>query len=612
MAEGLSLFLNITAGDLASQVISKVVDRIKKMGDSSEEASKKLSQLSNNFKLFSASALALKQYGDYFIPAVMQSAELDKNLTRITLTTNEGSDAADKLRASVLSMSRETGQSIDNLVGGMNSLAASGLGTKEIIPTMTAINHAMAVSSASAEQLAGGLSVASAAFDFDLSKPGMAADLLDKMYTAGKEGNAELENLSDIFARVGVNAQRAGMDINQTLALTEQLSKIEKNPERLATLTDSTLRTFTNMNYMKAAQKGTGVSFYDKGERRDPIAVLADIQKKYKSKKSTESKDAFIGAAFGTADMDTIKGISALMMKDDGVTGLRALADKIKSSTGEVGKDIGRGLGNSVDQVARLKAELRNTMDEAGRGINSFLTPALKAVLDTKQKVAGSAGGGGLVLAGGAALLGLTALFGAKAGKNFFDLKGMAKTAAGLTAGKAIATAAGVTPVYVTNFGDMGNSGGAGPMNTLRAGGKVASAAEELASGARKLSLFTRGASLAQRLSLAPAIAQAGGAVPMVAGGLAAGAIGYGLGTVFNNAIDSTKWGAKMSDKISDAIAFVISKQFRDNARDAKNHTGAYAPKVEVATVITVDTTGNKLSEKTVTRQTASHQAKDM
>ena len=81
-------------------------------------------------------------------------------------------------------------------------------------------------------------------------------------------GNAELENLPDIFARVGGNAKAANFNLDQTLALVELLSKSEPQAERLATLVDSTMRVFTNMRYMKEAQKATGIGFYD--ERQAP------------------------------------------------------------------------------------------------------------------------------------------------------------------------------------------------------------------------------------------------------------------------------------------------------------------------------------------------------
>ena len=67
----------------------------------------------------------------------------------------------------------------------------------------------MAVTGASAETLASGMTVAAQSFGFDLSDLKTAKLMLDQMYAAGNLGNAELENLADIFARVGNNAKTA-------------------------------------------------------------------------------------------------------------------------------------------------------------------------------------------------------------------------------------------------------------------------------------------------------------------------------------------------------------------------------------------------------------------
>lgn len=58
------------------------------------------------------------------------------------------------------------------------------------------------------------------------------------------------------------------MSMTDVLALIEQMSEVEKQPERLATLVDSTLRLWNNENYRKNAEEITGVKFFDeKGNR---------------------------------------------------------------------------------------------------------------------------------------------------------------------------------------------------------------------------------------------------------------------------------------------------------------------------------------------------------
>ncbi len=189
---------------------------------------------------------------------------------------------------------------------------------EQALASIRAINPAMAVTGASADQLASALSVAGEIFKFDLSRPETAVRLLDQMTAAGRLGNAELEDLASIFARVGGSAKNAGLSFGESLAFIEQLSLIEKEPERLATLADSTLRLFTNQNYLKEAAAATGVKFYDaKGERRAAFDVLQDIARKYQKFKADAQRDKAFAQAFGKTDLDTQRGLRALF--DSGV-----------------------------------------------------------------------------------------------------------------------------------------------------------------------------------------------------------------------------------------------------------------------------------------------------
>ena len=249
--------------------------------------------------------------------AVMDSAALDKMLARVANTAGATAQQSRGLRSELYDMAKQTGQSVDELLQGFYALVQSGQSWDEALATIKAINPAMAVTGASAETLASGMTVAAQSFGFDLSDLKTAKLMLDQMYAAGNLGNAELENLADIFARVGNNAKTAGLSFEGTLAFIERMSLVEKQPERLATLTDSTLRLFTNQKYMTKAAKVTGVNFYDaKGERRAMFDVLADIRDRYQKFKTSAEKDKAFSAAFGDTDLDTQRGLRIFLDAD--------------------------------------------------------------------------------------------------------------------------------------------------------------------------------------------------------------------------------------------------------------------------------------------------------
>jgi TP901 family phage tail tape measure protein len=464
--------------------------------------------------------LAALGVGAGTLATLVQSAKMDKGLTQIGQTAGMSKNEVSMLRKELFGMARETGQPVDDLQNGFNNAVQAGLSFSEALPVLDAVNKAMAVTGADAGRLTSGLTVAATAFDFDLSKPGMALSLLDKMTVAGRLGNAELENLSDIFGRVGVNAASAGMSFDKTLGFIEALSQVEKNPERLATLTDSTLRLFTNLRYSKEAAKATGVRFFDaKGARRDAVEVLQDIRKQYSKLNDEQSRALFVQSAFGHADLDTIKGLRTLLGGD-----MLSMVDKFSKETREAGgtlkKDLPDAVKNAVDQTGRLKAALREAGDSFARPINDAIARGIKYGLDKKAE-GGLELSGGEIMAGGVAAAGaayLASRFGPKIMGGL--LKNFGSTAAGVAEGAALEKTLGVPSVFVVNmpaaFGspaDMIPPGG--PKGGPRGGGWW--------QGAKNLAQPVA-AFLAQRV--APTVAMA---APPVAIGAGIGAAAYGV-----------------------------------------------------------------------------------
>lgn len=381
-----------------------------------------------------------------------QSARMDKSLTQIGQTAAGSRAEVEGLRRELFRMSGETGQNIDDLQVGFNNAVQSGLTFREALPVIDATNKAIAVTGASADKLTSGLTVAGQAFDFDLAKPGMALSLLDKMTAAGRLGNAELQNLSDIFARVGVNASSAGMGFEQTLGFIEGLSLIERQPERLATLADSTLRLFTNLKYMKDAAKATGVKFFDaKGERRDAVDILKDVKTKYDKLKTDKARAIFLQNAFGSADLDTIKGIKTLL-DGDKLEKIVKYTTAIRNAGGTLERDLPGAISNAIDQTGRLKSVLREAADDFARPINETLQNIIKWGLDKKENGGLELDGKDLAVGGAATAAGIFAA--ARYGSKGFSALAtrFGSSAIGLAQGKALQAAAGITPVFVINW----------------------------------------------------------------------------------------------------------------------------------------------------------------
>lgn len=394
------------------------------------------------------------------------SAQLDKDLTQIGQTAGASAKQIAGMRSDFFRMGKDSGESIENLKSGFDSLVQSGLNMREATSTLDGINIAMAVTGAKAETLSSALTVASTHFGFDLAKPGQALTMLDKMTVAGRLGNAELGTLSSTFSRVGVSAKSAGMSYDKTLAFIEALSLAEKNPERLGTLVTSSLRMFTDGRYMKKTQQGLGMKnlFFDtKGARRDAFEVFGDIQNKYKTLKTDEQRAGFIHSAFGEMDTETKTGIQ-LMLNGPNLAKAREFQTIIGTASGTLKKDFSEATRNLITQGGRLKNTMRDAADGFIKPLNETMATWIQFVLDKKEN--GGLELSGKEIAGGTvAILGGTALA-AKAGNKVFGEWAKKKlgslsagTAVGVTEGKLLQAAAGITPVFVTNWPSGGMPG---------------------------------------------------------------------------------------------------------------------------------------------------------
>lgn len=452
---------------------------------------------------------------------VMRSARMDKTLTQIGLTAEASTDEIATLRREIFGMAKDTGTAVDGLQQGAGALIAQGLGLNATLNTLKGINKTIPVTGAEAESLAGALGVASTAFKFDLAQPQMALNLLDRMTVAGRKGNAELENLSSIVSRVGVNAAGGGFGFDQMLGFIEGLSQIERQPERLATLADSTIRLFTNAKYRGDAEKATGVKFFETdGSRRDPLVVLAEIKKRMDRLRTDAQREAYLSKAFGGADLDTIKGLRTLL-SGNMLDKVNEFTREISNGVGTIERDLPRALANSVDQSGRLKATLIEAADGFGQRFNSLLTIGIKKLLDAKDQ-------GGLGLSGGQLIGGTAAaLGGAYVGGRVLKgvagklLGGTASLGTGIAMGAALDKAGAATPVFVVGaapgvfsgggLSSMGAAGGGAAGGAALGGVKKWLARGLLAGGSSVGSLAGAGATGAATVAGGVTLAAAGG-----------------------------------------------------------------------------------------------------
>ncbi len=389
------------------------------------------------------------------------AATLDRQLIRTKQTADMTPEQKEDWKKEGFRIAKDNGISRTDVDSGFNTLIASGVKYDAAKITADAIGQTTAVTGADSSVLGKAVVAGASAFNIDLNKPGAALDLLQKMTVAGRMGNAELENLADLFPKLGGAASAAGMSLAQALAFTETLSTVEMQPDRLGTLAESTLRIFSNKQYRDQITKTSGVGFFNKdGSSRNPLNVFQDLKRKYDAMKTDEQRAKFMGAVFKGMDQDTVRG-ARTMLTGDRLSTFGEQTTGIQDSAPVIGRDLKENTESASGVAGRMKATLGEAIDRMATPLNKGFADMGSYLLDDLNL------SGEQMLAGGAAL-GVGSYYagrGAKAGAGalFNKFVGGPETLKNIAVGKVLEEATGVTSVFVTNWpGAVLNPGGPG------------------------------------------------------------------------------------------------------------------------------------------------------
>ena len=378
------------------------------------------------------------------------SAALDRQLIRTQQTAGMTAAQREEWREEGFRIAKQYGLGREGVDSGFNTLIASGVEYGAAKKTADAIGQGTAVTGADAAILGKAVVAGASAFNIDLNKDGAALALLQKMTVAGRLGNAELENLADLFPKIGQSAQRAGMSISQALAFTETLSTVEMQPERLGTLADSTLRVFGIKSYQEQVTKSTGVEFFDKsGSYRDPAAVLGDLKGKYDKLKTDKDRARFLGVTFKGMDQDTVRGMQ-IMLSGNRLDTFKEQSAEIAKAEPVFNRDLADNVNSATGTGSRVRATLSQAIDRMAQPLNKGLTEFGSYILDDLNLTGEQMLGAGIATGLGGYYAGRGAKAGAGALLNKF--LGGPDTLKNVAVGKVLEEAAGVTSVFVTNW----------------------------------------------------------------------------------------------------------------------------------------------------------------
>lgn len=518
-------FVVIDGGSAALRGISK---QLGDLGEGGAEAGRKLEAMADSWqKGLKAMATAGSIKETLIDPGLAAAADLQEALANLKVnldasSVEEMTRTLAQAQADAARVAGPTRFSQEDVIGVQTALKKAGLdmgaivgrgGAAEAVAQLATGESGMGI-----EQAQQAIITMGSIFGLSGSQYAGGADLLSR---AGSAAATDPASLSQALAQAS-SAGALGLKPDETLALLGVLGNMGVQGGAAGTTLNAFLRQAagSDQKYGLGMFSGEGqfLGLQNAAEKlRQIMEGRTDQERQLALQKAFGDEGARAALALLRTGSGSLEGVLSSM------GGARSLQEKVDVLSQTSKAQSGALAGTSKTALANLYAPLLAPMSEltgkANEVVGSIGTAAqeqeglAKAVSYGSAGIAGIAAlvGAGYMLKGGYEGLGALRALGG----------GLASDAVGIAKGKAVAAAAGVTPVYVTNWPASGMPGGLG-----------AGAGPGAAGGAAGLSTL--------------------GKAGLVG---AAGVAGFGIGTAINEGLIK---GTKVQDMLELAMAGVV------------------------------------------------------
>ena len=372
-----------------------------------------------------ASFSRFKNIGGFMAGAAREASNFNRELRLISLSAENSTQNLRKMYDDMYTNSQRTGIRKEALLGGHAALSNFGLNNSQINSVMQNVADAMIVSRATSEQAANAVMIASRNFGFNAVDD--SAQILNKMYIAGKSGSLGIENLPNILEKIGAAGQRAGMSFDEILAFSETMADFnKKSPESAGAMGESILKIFDDERLQQSISRHAGVAFFNEdGSRRNAFDVMGGLQQAYQSMESDRDRQRFINKTFGDANEATRNNLIKFLSGD--LSRMSDLREEIAAQQQGIAEDMELFTSNFGHQLNRLKKFFERTKTSAGDIFGDLAKEPIKLLADNLEgKDFGKLLFGGVAAAGIASLIagGIGAFKGLKPGARLFGSAG--------------------------------------------------------------------------------------------------------------------------------------------------------------------------------------------
>ncbi|MCK6521832.1 phage tail tape measure protein [Myxococcota bacterium] len=588
MAGSLRLALELALADNASGGLRQVSDSLRTMGAEGEAAAAKVTASLAKIEQGRANLARAQEWAQTLKPMIEGAARLEDVLAsyRVEIDADGADETIARLTAEAARIAGPTQFSVAQVASISLELQKAGLkqsdilgkgGAAEATAKLATADKALSQEDAQRAMISGGN-----IFGLDGSEFAGFADLMTRASSAGAT------SVTDITAALE-NAQAAGkLDAREVLGSLALVSNSGLGGAEAGTALQSML----NIGAAKSSKdkRVKNIMFDENGDFRE-LSEMADKLQEVTAKMTEQQKAVFLNESFGEGGKfagllagggleEVLAGMENSRSLDERVAVLgstfSARVDALSGSAETLATNVFTPALGPLGQLAEVTNELVGWLSQV-----VAQSPAL-----AKTVSAVAVGGVGLAGALGVARMasgGLGVLGGLRAA-----LSGQGGMVGGLLGAKA-AEAAGIQPVFVTNWpsGALPTLGGTAASTVASTATSTATASA--AAGAAGLRAAINGSKAATAIN---GLLLAGGAKAAAAGlggAAVAGAAGYGVGTVINEKVlsDDTKLGlqgfmAKVTLAGDSLMKLVGFEGMSQSDRKLLGDTKTFAPEIKV------------------------------
>lgn len=564
MSDALNLALTITAADMFSGVLRHFRSRIVGTGEDAKKVRKEYDLMTQSI------ASSVKAFGalTYVVakmrPAIAAASDLQAEMIGLRAELS-GADvsAADlakhlhEARKTAFDVQANTPFDIGQVVALEKELVKAGANIQDIIGDKGAAAAAAALATyEKMEPVLAGTALIGIGTPFKVAADGYTA-LADSISRAGSASIVGASEIAEAARYAAGPLAGLNRSADEMLALVAVMAK----QGIVGSMAGTSLKNFFN----KASELK---SFKDVNGNLKSTAEIIDILRKKMEGKGDAERQSLLAKLFG---LEGLPVALALLERGEGsfehiVESMRnatPLTEKLRMDMEGFGRQMDSLKGTSKSTFAILFEPALKPLTDLIAKTNEWIALLGKASMDNE-------GIGKEVTYGTAGIAGATGVYaiakaiqaGGYGMRVMKGVRGLGSVAGGVAAGAALEAAAGVTPVFVTNW--------PGPAMAASSVGGIAAGA---AAGAAGPKIFSKALTALALLATTPlskiGMFGAGAVATGAAGVTAAGAAGYGAGTLlYRNAIAGTQFGDKLGEVMAGIAAFFGSQEAQD-ARSA-------------------------------------------